>query len=120
MSKAHELLKQAIAIFKTDVEGMQASERYVYGVLVVAHLVAHVYETESRDGTDAERAELKQDLLNAFHELFVQIDIPYVPKSMEVLVESLLTQPLANGLDVLGAKFAEFRAKIDELVNKVT
>ena len=118
MSTAKSLVDDLVAVLSVDIEGLSSSERFIYATLIVGHLVSHVYETESRDGTDAERVQLKKDIIEVVHELLGKLDIPYVPDYMEAMVKSLIEQPLATGLDEIGKKFAEVRGKVEDVVKK--
>lgn len=120
MSKFKSIADELKAVVTTEVADLSTSDRIVVSTLLAFHLVTEAFEAEARDGTPEERAALKADVLAVVHDLLSSLDIPYVPDYIENTVKGLIEVPLSQGLDQLGVKFAEVRAKVDEVVKKST
>ncbi len=113
MATTYDRVQNAIKIFESKSADLTESKRALLGALVIGDVITEIYQTECLTATDADRAALKADLLQLFHDVFNSITIPYVPAAFKGVLAGLLEQPLEQGLDLLHNEFATLRAEVD-------
>lgn len=113
---AYELLSEGLVIVKK--QDINPAQKAMLGGLVLLHMVAEIVETLSRDGTDADRAQLKADVIRVFHEQVSPLDIPGLPNIVEPFIDNAIETGVASGLDIVLAKLADVRAEINKVLGK--
>jgi hypothetical protein len=117
MKNAYEVFRDAARIFKSDEPIYSKS---FYGLLVLMGAGARVVLSFSRSATPEERAEVKRQVLQAWHEEVTAIDLPLGKLDLfEPIIDNAIEMAVSSGWDVIAGKIDSLNADIDALLTKV-